>query len=125
MYEKKIGLKVNKLREMQGLTTTELAKRVGVSQAQISRLENGLQGFRSSTLSKIADALGVRPAYFWQEENEGASPDNPEIFGAPGTLGKALANPEFRDVAERAAKVFVADRESFGKIRRAVDTAGD
>ena len=56
--EKAIGLMVSKLREKHGLTTTELAKRVGISQAQISRLENGKQGFRSSTLRRIAEALG-------------------------------------------------------------------
>ena len=55
---KALGLLVSRLREKQGLTTTALAKLVGISQAQISRLENGKQGFRSSTLAKIADALG-------------------------------------------------------------------
>jgi DNA-binding Xre family transcriptional regulator len=44
------------------MTTTELAKKVGISQAQISRLENGLQGFRSDTLLEIGLALGVSPA---------------------------------------------------------------
>ena len=56
--ERDLGALVSKLREQQGLTTTALAKRVGISQAQISRLENGKQGFRSSTLRKIASALG-------------------------------------------------------------------
>lgn len=46
-------------RERQGLTTTELARKVGISQAQISRLENGKQGFRSPTLERVARALGV------------------------------------------------------------------
>ncbi len=55
---KQIGLLVSSLREKQDITTTVLADRVGISQAQISRLENGLQGFRSSTLAKIANALG-------------------------------------------------------------------
>ncbi len=56
--QNELGLLINRLREEQGLTTTALAQRVGISQAQISRLENGRQGFRSSTLAKIADALG-------------------------------------------------------------------
>lgn len=41
------------------VTTTELAQAVGMSQAQISRLACGLQGFRSATLFKICNALGV------------------------------------------------------------------
>jgi transcriptional regulator with XRE-family HTH domain len=44
------------------MTTTDLAAKVGISQAQISRLENGQQGFRSETLVKIAKALKV-PAF--------------------------------------------------------------
>ena len=56
--EKDIGLLVNRLRTEAGITTTMLGQRVGVSQAQISRLENGKQGFRSPTLKKIAEALG-------------------------------------------------------------------
>jgi transcriptional regulator with XRE-family HTH domain len=44
------------------MTSSELAREVGVAQAQISRLENGLQGFRSDTLVRIARALNV-PAF--------------------------------------------------------------
>ena len=44
MKPKDIGLTVKKLRTDLGMTTTDLAKKVGISQAQISRLENGVQG---------------------------------------------------------------------------------
>ena len=62
MDSRLIGLKMGQLREKKGLTTTHLAKMVGISQAQISRLENGLQGFRSDTLLAIGMALNVSPA---------------------------------------------------------------
>lgn len=61
MDNEAIGARITKLRMQKGLTTTELSMVVGISQAQISRLENGKQGFRSATLSKIANALGVEP----------------------------------------------------------------
>ena len=61
MDNQAIGARITKLRLQKGLTTTELSMVVGISQAQISRLENGKQGFRSATLSKIANALGVEP----------------------------------------------------------------
>ena len=127
MYEKQIGLKVSKLREEQGLTTTELAKRVGISQAQISRLENGKQGFRSSTLTRIAKALGVKPVYFFLEEGQKAENlvrEGAEIYGAPGKLGEALKHPEFRDLMDSAAAVYLDKRESFGGIAQAVKSAG-
>ncbi len=59
--EVEIGRMLCERREERGLTTTALAKLVGISQAQISRLENGRQGFRSSTLRKIVEALGMKP----------------------------------------------------------------
>ena len=56
-----IGQRVREVRQSKDMTTTVLAKKVGVSQAQISRLETAQQGFRSETLSRIASALGVPP----------------------------------------------------------------
>jgi len=119
MYEKKIGLKMSKLREQQGLTSTVLAERVGISQAQISRLENGKQGFRSSTLARISEALGVTPAYFFLEEGE----DPRQALGAPGRLGEALQHPEFRGVMEKAAGLYLEKRDRFGKVVSAVKSA--
>jgi len=127
MYEKQIGLKVSKLREQQGLTTTELAKRVGISQAQISRLENGKQGFRSSTLAKIAHALGVKPVYFLLEEGQteaSVAREGVEIYGAPGKLGEALKHPEFRDLMLKAAEVYLSNREAFSPVAQAVRSVG-
>ncbi len=49
MTNRDIGARVKAVREDRKMTTTDLARRVGISQAQISRLENGLQGFRPST----------------------------------------------------------------------------
>ncbi len=60
-FNRKIGGTVRELAKARGATTITLAAAIGVSQAQISRLENGLQGFRSATLFKIAMALGVKP----------------------------------------------------------------
>ena len=70
MTNRDIGVRVSALRQELGMTTTELARRVGISQAQISRLENGLQGFRSSTLFKIAKALGKQPFYFLMNDKQ-------------------------------------------------------
>jgi transcriptional regulator with XRE-family HTH domain len=58
---KDIGATVRAIRTELGMTTIKLAAKVGISQAQVSRLENGQQGFRSRTLVKIAKALKVPP----------------------------------------------------------------
>ena len=70
MKAKEIGSTVKKLRSELGMTTTALAKKVGISQAQISRLENGQQGFRSGTLVKIAKVLRVPPFRLFMTDDE-------------------------------------------------------
>jgi len=57
-----IGATVRNLRTELGLTTTALAGKIGVSQAQVSRLEMGEQGFRSDVIARMAKALKV-PAF--------------------------------------------------------------
>jgi len=70
MTNRDIGARVKAVRQDRKMTTTDLARRVGISQAQISRLENGLQGFRSGTLIKIAKALGKPPFYFMMNDEQ-------------------------------------------------------
>ena len=70
LTQKDIGRTVRTRRTERGLTTTQLAAKVGISEAQISRLETGLQGFRSSTLMKIASALKVPPFRFFMTDAE-------------------------------------------------------
>jgi len=70
MTNRDIGARASALRQERGMTTTELARRVGISQAQISRLENGLQGFRSGTLIKLAKALAKPPFYFMMNDKQ-------------------------------------------------------
>ena len=71
-FSVQIGATVRTLRYAKGITTTALAKRVGISQAQISRLETGKQGFRSGTLVKVAKAVGVKPFRLFMTESEWA-----------------------------------------------------
>ena len=123
MDNKAIGLKITQLRETLGLTTSQLAERVSLSQAQISRLENGKQGFRSATLTKIAKALGVRPVYFFIQEGDDSSVA--EAAAAYGIRAQALLNAlgdgEFLEVVENAAEVFERDRKAFAEIRALIE----
>ncbi len=56
--------KIKTARKKAGLTQPELAKKSGIPQSHISRLENGKHSPSSTTLSKLADALGVQEKYF-------------------------------------------------------------
>ncbi len=72
MTSKDIGKTVRVIRKELDVTTTGLADKVGISQAQISRLENGEQGFRSGTLVRIAKALKVPPFRLFMTDREWA-----------------------------------------------------
>jgi transcriptional regulator with XRE-family HTH domain len=51
--------RLTSLREAKGLLRSELARAAGISGAQVTRLEQGLQLPRLDTLYQLAAALGV------------------------------------------------------------------
>jgi DNA-binding XRE family transcriptional regulator len=55
-----IGKTVRELREAAGLNQTDLAKKAGLTQSHISRIENAEHHPTNFTLEKIAKALGVK-----------------------------------------------------------------
>jgi len=57
---KQLGSRIRRLREAQSLTQNELAKKVGLGQSGLSKLERGAAGdLRAKTLIKIAKVLGI------------------------------------------------------------------
>ena len=54
-------LKLREVRQRLFVTQEELAERAGITVSTLSRLENGLQRPRISTVRKLAEALGVAP----------------------------------------------------------------
>lgn len=98
MNNETVGSRIRELRLERGMTTTELARRIGISHPQVSRLENGRQNFRTQTLARIAAALGVKPdCFFVEEEAEGvAEPSAPYGLVADGNLRAAMKLPVTR-----------------------------
>ena len=58
----RIGWRIRELRQRNGLTTYELAKRSGILRPNISRIESGRHVPNVDTLDRLARALGVPPA---------------------------------------------------------------
>lgn len=79
-----IGSKIRYERKKAGLTQTQLAAKIGVSESRISQYERGMENPRVCTLLKIADAIGV-PYHSW-------GPDAPEknLSDERLTVGKNL-----------------------------------
>jgi transcriptional regulator with XRE-family HTH domain len=118
MDNKVIGARLRKLRKKLGYTGGVLGRKVGVSQAQISRFENGIQGLRSAVLIRVAKALGVRPVYFFLDEKDTGRERIAERLASYGVapskrLVSALAVPSFRRWVERAAKLYEQDPKRF------------
>lgn len=59
MNQKEVGKKIKSIRESQGLTREEFAKKLNVSIHTIANYEQGQRGSNTRVLNKIADALGV------------------------------------------------------------------
>jgi transcriptional regulator with XRE-family HTH domain len=100
-----------------------------MSQAQISRLENGKQGFRSATLHRIADALhtkvpflvsggrGQTPSEVVAEEADRYGP------GMPKEVITALKSKEYKDFIMKCADLFMKDERTFDELSAIVRRA--
>ena len=56
-----VGNKIKHLRDARALTQEELAKKVGITVAALSRIERNQAEPRATTRRKLAQALGVDP----------------------------------------------------------------
>ncbi len=103
MTDAEIGMRIVVLRTRKGMSTTELARAVDISQAQISRLENGKQGFRSSTLARIAEALDVAPVALMMEV-EDYNPIDKLVDSLEREVGYPHWDKGQKEMLERALK---------------------
>lgn len=89
------GSRIAELRAALGLSQTELARRSGVSQGTIGKLESGIS-LGSAHLHKIARELGTTPAYLAGETDdpkEGAMP-----MPSPSVLAEQLDLVELKEI---------------------------
>ena len=66
---KAFGPRVKQLRELRGLTTSELARAVGVTPASVWQWEKNGRHPRESTLEAVAQTLGVEIGYLEGEKS--------------------------------------------------------
>lgn len=59
-----IGLRIREARRRVGISHERLARRLDMSKQTVINVEFGRSDLRLSTLLRLADALGVDPAYF-------------------------------------------------------------
>jgi transcriptional regulator with XRE-family HTH domain len=99
---------VKRIRTMRGMNQVDLAKASGVSQNTVSEIETGRREARPATLGKLAKALNVEIAAFFEEED--ASPKD-RAPGSPREWLRAHVNAQLLSLTEEelaAVAVFAA-----------------
>lgn len=73
-----VGKRIRQRRWLAGMTQQTLAELVGIKFQQIQKYETGTNRVSASRLWDIADALGVKVAYFFEglEEEQSAAASN-------------------------------------------------
>ena len=119
MKEKGIGARVRDLRTAREMTTTELAKKVGITQAQISRLEQGQQGWRSITLEKAAKALGVTVGFLYSDSESVAEISC--LLKQRPALRKILGSPVLSELALKIAQLKSKKPAAYRAVKTIID----
>ena len=119
-----IGARMRALRKEQGHTTSSLARKLRISQAQVSRLENGLQAFRTNRLIQIARVLGVSPSSLIAgDENKVARRLEKADLTPSRALRSALRDKGFLKFAEFCARAQKTHRKALVRMGKAVSGA--
>ena len=59
--ERELGRRIARLRDEAGLTQRELARRVGLTQSALSRIESGQRGLSAGQITQFAQAFAIEP----------------------------------------------------------------
>lgn len=76
------GREVCRLRELRGLSTAELGRRVSLSQPSVTNIENGKGNIELRLVWDFADVLGVPPSHFLRVCNEAVEVTRVRLFPA-------------------------------------------
>lgn len=108
-----------------GLTQGEVAERVGVTTAYISKIEHGRTSLPVQTLSRLADALGVSAATLLQATpaRNGATPAEPgRARKRPARTGDHAGKR--RDILQAATELFTKKGYEKSSIRELATRTG-
>jgi transcriptional regulator with XRE-family HTH domain len=114
-----IGRLVRAQRQQLGLSQSDLAERIGVTFQQVQKYENGSNRISIGRLTRIAEALGVPPTFFFARETKaGVASGNKsrEFLAAGGALRLIRAYDRLQNRDLRTA--FVEFAESIARSEK-------
>ena len=71
-----VGQKIRQIRKSRHLTQAELASRIGVTQSDLSRMENGEYKVGLDTLFRILQVFELSMSHFFEEPPASRGPDS-------------------------------------------------
>lgn len=80
-----VGQKIRQIRKSRHLTQAELASRIGVTQSDLSRMENGEYKVGLDTLFRILQVFELSMSHFFEEPSPEAGPAGAQGTDAPPT----------------------------------------
>jgi transcriptional regulator with XRE-family HTH domain len=119
-----VGQKIRQIRKSRHLTQADLASRIGVTQSDLSRMENGEYKVGLDTLFRILQVFELSMSHFFEEPTAEAA----DSAGAvPAEDVKTSADVPFEDwaalseVSRREVREFIAFKKSQADKSRADD----
>ena len=107
IIQRLVGSKIRELRRAAGIRSMELAELSGLSQGQVSKIENGKATISINALSRLCQVLDRPLSYLFQSQEE-----IPRVMGTLNTVG----GPERRGMIRFAEEVFKRSNGSMSLI---------
>ena len=116
-----VGQKIRQIRKSRHLTQSDLAREIGVTQSDLSRMENGEYKVGLDTLFRILQVFELSMSQFFGEPMPAEAPVAPAAFPEDLELARDLdaLSPE----ARREVREFVAFKKLQTEFRRSLSPA--
>jgi transcriptional regulator with XRE-family HTH domain len=116
-----VGQKIRQIRKSRHLTQSDLAARIGVTQSDLSRMENGEYKVGLDTLFRILQVFEISMSQFFGEPAPAeAPPSAPAFSDEPELLRDWEALPS---EARREVREFIAFKKLQTEFRRSMQSA--
>lgn len=118
-----VGARVKMRRRLIGMSQEKLAEQIGVAFQQVQKYEKGTNRIGASRLMRIAEVLGVSPAFFFEQEASDASVslDGVETYANSKALSEFMASKEGLALNRAFAKITDVDiRQKFVALVKSI-----
>jgi transcriptional regulator with XRE-family HTH domain len=114
-----VGQKIRQIRKSRHLTQADLAGRIGVTQSDLSRMENGEYKVGLDTLFKILQVFELSMSRFFEEPAPPASPEPTQAPDLTADQEQLLADwADLSDDSRREVREFIAFKRMQAEARR-------